>query len=122
MCASSEEVAGHAGSLLYSVFVDDGVNVFDEKEHGDFSWMKTRGILDEIHSTFKSCSFDKVKRLIGLSMINIDRGCSCLENTTEIISWLVENTSFITEQNDRTNPLIVFRRVVYRFICFVSVI
>jgi hypothetical protein len=122
-CVSSdEEVATNAGLLLFNGVVLYSSTNSGEKEHPYFGWMKSTGILDEIHSTFKRCLFDKVKRLIGVSMINIDRGCSCLEKTNEIISWLVETTSLVTVDDIRNNTLIVFRQLVFRFICFVEII
>jgi hypothetical protein len=123
ICSSSDErVATNAGLLLFEVVGVYSSRDSDEKIHKDFSWMKKKGILDEIHSTFKSCLFDKVKRLIGVSMINIDRGCSCFEKTNEIISWLVDHTSGITGEWNRTTTLIGFGRVVYRFLYVVYVI
>jgi hypothetical protein len=64
---------------------------------------------------------ERGKRLIGLTMIDIDRGCSFVDKTREIISWLLENTSVTTGEVDRNTTLVGFQQLVHRFISLIFV-
>jgi hypothetical protein len=119
LCSSGEEeVAGSAGWLFSNVF-----SVYYSRdgkgEHGDFVWMKEKGMLMKMYSTFKGCVVDMGKRLVGNAVLCVDRGCSLGEKTFEVVEWLRDNTDGSTDDVIRGNTLTELRRVTYRFSSFI---
>jgi hypothetical protein len=118
-CCPNELLANSAGWLLlylYSIYT----TADDEEEHPDYGIMKRNGTLEKMYSTFKECSIEEVKRLIGFVFINIDRECSMGDQNYEIISWFIDNTNEMTDNYYRENTLVHFRRLIYRLILFIT--
>jgi serine/threonine protein kinase len=114
-CSSSDVKVGEEAAVKLFDQIVVNPKVDDKKEHPYFEWMKMMGVLEKMHSSFKTCTLERGKRLIGLSMIDVDRECSCGEKSREIISWLRDNTSGSTTESDRDNTLNRFRTIIHRF-------
>jgi hypothetical protein len=120
LCTSSNEgVADSAGCSLHDMECTFS-SPPDEEEHPDFISMKEGGILMKMYSVFKECKIEKIKRLIGFVILNVDRGCYLGEKIIEVICWMRDNTSQSTEQWSRQNTLVNLRRVIYRLFLFLN--
>jgi hypothetical protein len=113
-----EEVARQGGLHLFNIYCIYSAGL-DEEDHCDYLIMKRDGTLEKIYYTFKECFDEKVKRLIGLVYITIDRKCSILDNSIEIIKWLINNTDESTDDISRHNTLVSLRKVTISLISFI---
>jgi hypothetical protein len=120
LCTSSNgNVAETAGWLLVNMECTFS-SPPDKEEHPDFISMKEGGILMKMYEEFKECKIEKVKRLIGFVILDVDRGCWLGEKIIEVICWMRDNTSQSTEKIDLQNTLVFLRRVVYRLFLFIE--